>query len=307
MMVEFNIGIEGRNATADVLGGIDKDKNGVMTFEEFAKIVCDLDPDSLSEGTSEGRPSTPALRSMVGEGVKSAVYDSREGAERGFAVFDKDGGGDITFLEFRDGIASLGLPIQPKQVSQLYAEMMKSRNEEGKLTLEDFAASLGMNIQPRVKEIPRWDKMPPGTGGYAGGGGATSPNVQTLNLDAMMSHQQAKQASSRKSHTPKRRPVSSMGVRTQTPPGLGSPQLAHAPQLSVKRPMSSAGFRNTIASRGRPQMSAKGPPPLSKLGADLFTMHQTGKANWQEEYSLGQAQNYQGPRRQLGLGGMMVT
>ena len=54
-------------------------------------------------------------------------------------------------------------------------------------------------------------------------------------------------------------------------------------------------------------MSAKGPPPLSKLGADLFTMHQTGKANWQEEYSLGQAQNYQGPRRQLGLGGMMVT
>ena len=46
---------------------------------------------------------------------------------------------------------------------------------------------------------------------------------------------------------------------------------------------------------------------MSKIGADLLVMNQTAKHDWQEEYKLGHAQNYQGPPRQLGIGGILVT
>jgi len=59
-------------------------------------------------------------------------------------VFDRDGGGDITFMEFRDGLKAMGLPITPQQIRQLYEDSAKTAGAgDGNLTIEDFAASLG--------------------------------------------------------------------------------------------------------------------------------------------------------------------
>ena len=84
-------------------------------------------------------------------------------AKRAFKVFDRDGGGDITYMEFRDGIKNLGLPIQEDQVKQLYLETASEL--ENNLTIEDFATSMGIKISPRPAEVPRWDKRPASASG----------------------------------------------------------------------------------------------------------------------------------------------
>ena len=86
-----------------------------------------------------------------------------------------------------------------------------------------------------------------------------------------------------------------------------------------RRPSSSMGHRldqnGRVGVHSRPKSSMGHRPRTSKtiprgnIGADAMIemMNQTGKHNWQEEYNLGHARNYQGPPRQLGIGGILVT
>lgn len=110
-----------------------------------------------------------------------------------------------------------------------------------------------MNIEPRPREKPRWDTHKPDP---------ASPNVQTLDLDALMSRQPKPLTPARQN--PKRRPMSSLGSRPKTAPGGGwdaaatSPQLQQAARTSSKiRPMSSMGVR----SKGLALLPASPLPP----------------------------------------------
>jgi len=324
MMVEFNIGIEGSNAGAALISSVDKDNTGCLTFDNFVEDIVDLDAEALREGTRD-RPSTPVLRNLVGEGVKESIFNSMESAKRGFSLFDRDGGGDVSYMEFRDGMKNLGLPLQPDQIKQLFLDAAKDIDTN--LTIEDFATSLGMDVPPRPKEVPRWDKRlesescsPNGNRESRGGG---TPKVQTLDLDTLLS----KEHSTPKAKSvgrPLQRPMSSTGHRLSSQRGARA-QSALGTRRSVgARPMSSCGSRMRDSLGGvfkikspmaRPHSSAGSNAGLiddllgthGTMGADLLVSNQTAKHNWQEEVNMGHSQNYMGPPRTLSIDGMLMT
>jgi len=61
MMVEFNIGMESKNAAAELLKEMDHTQTGCLSYEDFVTDVVGCDPEEMREGNRD-RPSTPALR-----------------------------------------------------------------------------------------------------------------------------------------------------------------------------------------------------------------------------------------------------
>jgi len=102
----------------------------------------------------EDRPATPDIRNRLAEGIRAAMLSKKEAQRRAFQVFDTDGGGEVSYMEFRDGFHRLGLPAAPEQIKAIYDECSGKGGKS--VTLEQFAER-GMKIEsppPRAQVKP---------------------------------------------------------------------------------------------------------------------------------------------------------
>ena len=61
----------------------------------------------------------------MAEQVKKHLTRDAPSIQRVFRRFDQDGGGSISYLEFRDGVRSLGIPLQHSQIRAMWKGFTK--------------------------------------------------------------------------------------------------------------------------------------------------------------------------------------
>jgi len=144
MVKEFSCEMEGSDAAASLLTRFDKDGQGELSYIEFITDVLGLQANALEqEGANEdgeARCSTPVLMQSVSNSLKQKIFANKAAIAKAFAAFDADGGGSLSYAEFRDGLKALGLPITTKQAKQLFREFDKQR--KGELETQTFAADV---------------------------------------------------------------------------------------------------------------------------------------------------------------------
>lgn len=142
MTAEFDIGVEGRNAAAEVLSHVDQKGEGALTYQDFVKTMVQLDPEVFQtpgapeQSALDERPSTPELRSELAEAIKGKVIGTQAAAKRAFKVFDQQGDNECSFKEFRDAFKKLGLPVRSSQVKTLFNEV--GPDQSGLLGMHKF-------------------------------------------------------------------------------------------------------------------------------------------------------------------------
>merc|ERR1719231_1262592 len=80
------------------------------------------------------------MMQSVSNNLKKKIFCDRDAIAKAFEAFDKDGGGSLSYAEFRDGLKSLNLPITISQAKKLFSEFDKSG--EGELSTKAFAADV---------------------------------------------------------------------------------------------------------------------------------------------------------------------
>jgi len=155
MIQEFGCEMEGNDAAAALLNKFDRDGQGELSYGEFVTDVLGLQASALnkSEDPNNKRCSTPEMMQSVGNNLKKRVFSDRDAIMKGFQAFDKDGGGSLSFPEFRDGLKTLGLPITGAQAKKLFTEFDKGG--QGEISTEGFASDvlgvrLGQSFSPCV-------------------------------------------------------------------------------------------------------------------------------------------------------------
>ena len=143
MVQEFGCEMEGNDTAASLLNRFDKDGGGELSYTEFITDVLGLQPNALAkeeEPVGEERVSTPVLMQSVGGALKQKLFASKSAIRKAFEAFDKDGGGSLSYAEFRDGLKALGLPITMSQTKKLFKEFDKSGG--GELQTHRFASDV---------------------------------------------------------------------------------------------------------------------------------------------------------------------
>ena len=52
--------------------------------------------------------------------LKKKIFADREAVDRGFRFFDRGGGGECNYDDFREGVKALGLPLKKPQIVRLF-------------------------------------------------------------------------------------------------------------------------------------------------------------------------------------------
>lgn len=145
MVQEFGCEMEGNDAAASLLTRFDKDGQGELSYTEFVTDVLGLQPSALNKSEGDGgRCSTPEMMQSVANNLKAKIFTDKNAVRKAFEAFDKDGGGTLSYAEFRDGLKTLGLPITTSQAKQLFKEFDKQNI--GELQTDHFASDvLGVN------------------------------------------------------------------------------------------------------------------------------------------------------------------
>jgi len=81
-----------------------------MTRKQPVAVAAGLPP----------RPTTPTVMHKLTAQVKKRIFEDPDAVARGFRFFDSDGGGEIDYNEFREGVKNLGLPLKKPQVVALF-------------------------------------------------------------------------------------------------------------------------------------------------------------------------------------------
>lgn len=136
---------------------LDKFTNGrgSLSYNEFITNVIGLQPDALRESAGSNVPATHEIIGKLTGGMKETLFDTKGTRDRVFQIFDRDGGGSISLAEFRDGIEKMGLPVNKKQVEQLFHQF--DSGQSGSLNMVSFTKDLlGMAGQKAVtpKSMP---------------------------------------------------------------------------------------------------------------------------------------------------------
>lgn len=157
MVREFHVEVDGKDAAAILLAHFDRSSSGSMDYLAFLHDVLLLDNCSIAAPTSSGRPATAELRESVADSVKARLVANTSAIERAFRRFDVDGGGTISYIEFRDGIKTLGIPILRSQIRDLWKNFEK--DAAGNIQTSDFAqAVLGLE-EAQTKRPPGKSEM----------------------------------------------------------------------------------------------------------------------------------------------------
>lgn len=141
MVRDFGCEVEGRDAAALLLdkftGG-----QGAMGYMQFITSVIGLQPDALKSDPSSSCPATPQIVEKVSDSVKKELFNSKGARNKLLQMFDPDGGGTVTLAEFQKGVHELNLPVDRKQVTQLFKQFEKAENSNGKISVMNFTKNL---------------------------------------------------------------------------------------------------------------------------------------------------------------------
>jgi len=138
MVREFGCEVEGMN-TASLLLDYYTHGVGVLSYNEFVTNVIGLQADALREKPGSNLPATHEIMNAASEGLKDRMYE-KGGKDRVFEIFDKDGGGTISLREFSDGVKRMGLPVNKKQIEELFKQF--DAQGKGKLDMVAFTRDL---------------------------------------------------------------------------------------------------------------------------------------------------------------------
>jgi len=142
---EFGCEVEGMNSASRLLDKFTRG-TGAMGYLEFVTNVIGLQPDALREKAGSQMPAPHEVLNKFQEGLKATLLGNPSTRDKAFTVFDKDGGGSISIAEFREGIERMGLPVNKKQVDQLFKQF--DAGNVGALDMMSFTRDLmGMDGQ----------------------------------------------------------------------------------------------------------------------------------------------------------------
>merc|ERR1712070_642902 len=131
-----------------------------MSYIEFVTNVIGLQPDALRETPGSKIPATPEILNKFQESLKEKLVGSKACRDKVFTIFDKDGGGSISIAEFRRGVHEMGLPVNKKQVEQLFRQF--DTGQTGTLDMLTFTRDL-MGMSSMKASTPK--AMPTSRGG----------------------------------------------------------------------------------------------------------------------------------------------
>jgi len=147
MVKEFHLEVHGGDAAALILEKFAP--SGAMSYEDFCTKVVGLPPGahkSKDVDPAELRLRPQVLRDQISHAIKKKVYTDPSAIKRAFVMFDGDGGGDISKVEFQQGFKSMKLPATKKQVNELFSEY--DATGSGYLNTKNFAmASLELEAK----------------------------------------------------------------------------------------------------------------------------------------------------------------
>lgn len=148
MVREFGCEVEGMN-TASLLLDFYTQGRGVLSYNEFVTNVIGLQADALREKPGSTTPATHEIMEAASEGLKDKMF-SQGGKDRVFEIFDRDGGGTISLREFSDGVKRMGLPVNQKQIDQLFHQFDSGKS--GKLNMVAFTRDI-MGMDGGMKQV----------------------------------------------------------------------------------------------------------------------------------------------------------
>lgn len=151
MVRDFGCEVEGRDSAALLLDKFTGGK-GAMGYMDFITGVIGLQPDALKSDPKSSCPPTPMIVEQMSDNVKKELFNSPTAQKKLLGIFDKDGGGTVSLAEFQRGVHALNLPVDRKQVAQLFKQFENAQQGKGEISVMNFTKSLfGMSTHRSIK------------------------------------------------------------------------------------------------------------------------------------------------------------
>ena len=150
------------DAASIVLAHFDDSKNGMISYDEFVANTIGVSGIYHHQKGHEGPPNTARVREAVSLGLKELMYNNPKAVKKAFEAFDADNQGQISFLEFRDGMSKIGVPINKKQLRRMFDDFDVAGN--GILSVEEFKRAILGSAEDIIKNTPRGGVHRPGHG-----------------------------------------------------------------------------------------------------------------------------------------------
>jgi len=140
-----------------ILSHMDRSTSGMVSYDDFvaSTVGCTRKGFGKLKPGEEGRPSTSKVHKAVSDGLKELMYDNPGALKKAFSAFDVDCQGSVSWLEFKNGLCKLGIPINKSQMRKMFDSFV-SEGSNGLLKIDDFKrAILGAGQEILTQSTPR--------------------------------------------------------------------------------------------------------------------------------------------------------
>jgi len=121
MVQEFKLEMQPTDgdAASIILTHLDNSTSGMVSYEDF--VANTIGVSGLYQHRNKGgKPATSRVREAISSGLKEMMYNNPAAIKKAFSVFDADGQGTVSWMEFRNAMTEIGVLINKKQMRKMF-------------------------------------------------------------------------------------------------------------------------------------------------------------------------------------------